>query len=130
MNLSNKVAVALFVVVPSLLSAGGDKLPASKSWKGTSQVNTNPLVHIDVKTSTTGNTLTLDRIVYSEQGRVITKNSGLYALDSAGTAYGCPDGGSLEFDDVVDGSPKAYRYTRKDKAGNAYDNGVVSVPKK
>jgi len=113
--------LAAFVLL-AVMAIAGNQLPASNTWTGTSDTGK---VATTVTSSASGFVIVVDRTYTSPEG-VVTRSSMTCALNSAGSAYATPDGGEIEFDDVVDGNQKAYRYELRSASGGVREAGLVS----
>lgn len=116
-----KYLLAVFLLL-AITAFAGDVLPASGTWTGTNDAGN---LAVTVTSSSTGNVIVVTQVYTSPEG-VQTSTTMTCVLNSTGTAYGTPSGGTVEFDDVVNGNPKAYRYEIKDASGGQLDKGLVS----
>lgn len=117
----------LKLAIPAILllavaAIAGDQLPASGAWNGTDSQGDH---RTEVKSSSSGNAITLTKIKTNSEG--VSQVSALGAAwDSTDSKYHTPQGGTVEFNDVVNGNTTAYNYTHKDAAGNVVETGLVS----
>ena len=117
-----KVGIAA-VLLLTITATAGDQLPAGNpinQWNGT---NSQGDTRVEVKTST-GNAVTFTRIKTLPDGTKITSAMNC-AWDSSDQKYHTPQGGTIEFDDVVNGNSSAYNYTYTG-AGGGTETGLVS----
>lgn len=120
MRVRNIIASVLLL---AMTATAGNQLPGGtppNEWNGT---NSQGDVEVRVKTST-GNAITFTRIKTGPDGVKIISAMNC-AWDSTDNKYHTPQGGTIEFDDVVNGNTSAYNYTYTG-AGGQVETGLVS----
>lgn len=110
------------IIMLAMVAVAGNQLPSSGQWNGTDSQGDH---RTEVKSSSTGNKIIFTRLKQTSEG-VVWKITMECVWDSSDNKYHTPQGGTVEFDDVVNGNTTAYNYTYTDASGGTVETGLVS----